>query len=418
VRTAYERQLAQAEQDAKEFQEIRAQQMASGVRRGPNGPTLPPGVTQQKLNRLRYADSQLEQSSDVLARFAKDGSATDANRLAMGVSDRGKAVDARLLARGELEKPGESVPRGFVQVISSPDAPSISKGSGRLELAQWVTDEDNPLTARVWANRVWLHLFGKGIVVSPDNFGLSGRPPSHPGLLDWLALRLVNSGWSTKALVRDLVISHTYRMSSRADAQAQRVDPDNVWLSHMSKRRLEGEAIRDAMLSAAGVLDKHPPVGSPVAFVEGQDRNPVVGRVATNETPVRSVYLPVMRDHIPEMLDVFDMAESAFVSGEREKTSVPTQALYMMNSQTVATASAKMADRLMAMNVSDNERVRAAFELVYGRHPTASEVTAVRGFFEDFPAAQGNRDVSQTRKIGWSAFCQALFQGAEFRMID
>lgn len=418
VRSAYERQMSQAEKDAAEFEELR--KLQQGQRRGPDGarPQLPPGVDQQKLNRLRYAGSQLEQTSDVLARFGSDGSATAANRLAMGASERRTPMDARLLARGELEKPGETVPRGFVQVISDSTTPDIKDGSGRLELAQWVAGESNPLTARVWANRVWLHIFGKGIVPSPDNFGLSGQPPTHPELLDFLATRLVKSGWSTKSLIRDLVLSHTYRMSSREDALAQRTDPDNTWLSHMPKRRLEGEAIRDSMLCAAGVLDRTPPVGSPVAYVEGQDRNPIVQRMGVLERPVRSVYLPVMRDHIPEMLDVFDMAEPAFVSGEREKTSVPTQALYMMNSDAVEEAASKMADRLIAMKGTDNERVRAAFELAYGRKPSQGELTAVRSFFDDFPEAQGGRDVNTTRKLGWSAFCQALFQAAEFRMID
>ncbi|MBL9141906.1 MAG: DUF1553 domain-containing protein, partial [Phycisphaerae bacterium] len=205
---------------------------------------------------------------------------------------------------------------------------------------------------------------------------------------------------------------------SRADAKARQTDPDNTWLSHMPKRRLEGEAIRDAMLQAAGILELERPIGSPAAFIEGGDRGPLIQRLDALQSPVRSVYLPIIRDHLPEMLDVFDMAETTFVTGMREKTSVPTQALYMMNSDFVMAASGRMADRLIEMPVSDNERIRVGFELAYGRSPTQGETTAVRSFLQDFPAAQGTRTVATARKQGWTAFCQALFQGAEFRTID
>lgn len=414
VRTAYERTLAQTQKDAEEFEAFRAAQ--GGNRRAMQEAAAK--LDQARLLRLRNASSQAEALSDVLARYAPDGKATDANRMAMGVVDRTRPMDAPFLVRGELEKAGDPVPRGFVQVISDDATPEIRTGSGRLELAEWVASEANPLTARVWANRVWLHLFGAGIVRTPDNFGLSGTPPTHPELLDWLALRLVEGHWSTKSLVRELVLSRTYRMSSRASAAATQKDPDNLWLSHMPKRRLEAEAIRDAMLAVSGTLRMAPPVASPVALLEGQDRNPLVARVLANETPVRSVYLPAVRDHLPEMLDVFDMADPSFVSGDREETSVATQALYMMNSADVANAANAMAKRLMTMEGSDTDRVRAAFELAYGRRPTQGEFAAVKDFFGAFPDKQKARTTDAARLQGWTAFCQALFQGAEFRTLD
>ncbi len=419
VRAAYERQRGVAEKDSAEFDQIRQAQRPGAMQRNADGmPTKAPAVDPAKLQRLRFAKSQLEMVTDVLARYDEQGHATAANRLAMGVQDRSKPTDARLLVRGELEKPGDVVPRGFAQIITPEGSPTIKEGSGRKELAEWVASDSNPLTARVWANRVWLHLFGKGIVPTPDNFGMSGVPPTHPELLDWLANQLVANHWSTKALIRQLVLSHTYRMGSQPNAKAMDKDPDNIWMWRMPKKRLEAEAIRDAMLQAAGTLDLKPPVGSPVAYLEGQDRNPLVARMASMEQPVRSVYLPVMRDHLPEMLDVFDMAEPAYVSGEREKTSVPTQALFMMNDAAVLDAAGKMADRLLALKGSDTDRVRAAFAWSFGRVPTQAEMTAVKSFFRDFPAAQNAKDVTTTQKQGWTAFCQALFQSAEFRTLD
>src|SRR5205823_1793452 len=176
-------------------------------------------------------------------------------------------------ARGEIDKPGEKVPRGFLEVVST-KRPAIKKGSGRLELAEWVASPDNPLTARVFVNRVWLHLFGRGLVPTPDNFGAAGQAPSHPELLDHLAVTFVEDGSSVKKLIRRLVLTQAYRRASTFDAGNNQVDPDNVYLWRMSKRRLDAEALRDGMLAVSGLLDLKAPEGSPVArggegFVQG-----------------------------------------------------------------------------------------------------------------------------------------------------
>jgi hypothetical protein len=225
--------------------------------------------------------------------------------------------------------------------------------------------------------------------------------------------------------VKQLVMSHVYRMSSKADAKALAVDPDDTLLWRMPKRRLEAECIRDAMLMAAGELQMTPPVGSPVNFLEGMDRNPAIVAAARMNEPVRSVYLPVLRDHVEEMLDVFDFAEPAFVSGDRDETSVPTQALFMMNSAAVTEAATTMARRVMAERSKDFERIDRAFALAVGRKPTQAEVTAVKSFFKDFLTAQTGKSAKQARasakqleEASWSAFCQALFQSAEFRMVE
>jgi hypothetical protein len=377
------------------------------------------------LQRARTADGREEAAADLLARFGEDGRATRANRLAMGVAESADPEDARLLNRGELSAPKEPVPRGVVQVLSAPGQPAIKSGSGRRELAEWIASERNPLTARVWVNRVWLHLFGKPLVPTPDNFGASGMRPTHPELLDWLAVDFMETGWSTKELVRRLVMTRTYQMSSKADPKALEVDPDDKLLWRMPKRRLEAEGIRDAMLMAAGSLDLRPPVGSPVAYLEGADRNPLVANQARADQPVRSVYLPVLRDRVDEMLDVFDFAEPAYVSGDRDETSVPTQALFMMNSERVMEAARTMARRVMKEGDSEYDRINRAFELALGRKPTQSETVAVRAFMKDFLQAQSGKGPKGTRsearrleETQWAAFCQALFQSAEFRMVE
>ena len=417
LRQFYAQQVERAKSESAEAEQLKAKAREAMKAGAARGNALTP-QEQQRLQRARDADAVLEAASDVLARFDESGKPTKANRLAMAVTDRDAPINAKLLQRGEIDKPGPVVPRGFPQVLTATGTPPVAEGSGRLQLADWITARGNPLTARVWANRIWLHLMGKGLVPTPDNFGASGTRPANQALLDWLAVDLMEHDWSTKSLIRTIVTSHAYRMSSRADRAALDVDPDDTLWWRMPKRRLDAEAIRDAMLMAAGTLDLNPPVGSPVALLEGGDRNPIVNRLLSADSPQRSVYLPVLRDHVDEMLDLFDFAEPAYVSGDRDETSVPTQALYLMNSERVTKAALAMADRLLALKASDAERVERAFQLCYGRRPSTSEMSAVKRFFGDFPAAQAAKDVRTTQRQGWAAFCQALFQAAEFRMID
>ncbi|MGD9858362.1 MAG: PSD1 and planctomycete cytochrome C domain-containing protein, partial [Planctomycetaceae bacterium] len=210
---------------------------------------------------------------DVLSNFWRTGSVEgqlekvdDDGRplpLAMGVLDREHGVDAPLLARGDVSRPGETVPRGFPQALAVDGSTVIpTQQSGRLELAQWLTHPEHPLTSRVMVNRIWQHVFGAGLVSTVDNFGTTGEAPSHPELLDHLAIQFVENGWSVKRMVRELVLSRTYRQSSTYDAAAFDKDPDNRLLWRASKRRLEAEAIRDAMLAVSGELDLKRPDGS------------------------------------------------------------------------------------------------------------------------------------------------------------
>jgi len=342
--------------------------------------------------------------------------------LAMGVLEGDKVVDAPLLERGEVGKPGRPVPRAFPRVIALENAPEPpAGGSGRLELAKWLTHPDHPLTARVMANRVWRHLFGAGLVRTADNFGFSGERPSHPELLDHLAVRFVAGGWSVKRLVREVVLSRTYRQSSAFDKAAFRVDPDNRLLWRASKRRLDAEAIRDAMLVAAGELDPARPVGSLVGRQIGDRPISLIGLdpklpADLDGTRHRSVYLPVLRDRLPDVLDLFDFAEPSLVTGDRETTNVPVQALYLMNSPFVLARARGLADRVTRDAESEPDRVRRAFELCFGRAPDTDEAALAAAFLDRGRKLAGDDATLRGRVL--ANFCQALLAAAEFRNLD
>ena len=232
----------------------------------------------------------------------------------------------------------------------------IAKGSGRLELAQWLASRDNPLTARVMVNRVWLHLFGRGLVATPDNFGAAGQPPDHPELLDTLAVSFMDHNWSVKELIRQIVLSRAYQLASSHDAKNFEVDPDNTLVWRMSKKRLEAEAIRDAVLSASGRLILEPPVGSAVAQAGEGIAGPNRRFNQDGQDLHRAVYLPVVRDQVPDSLSLFDFADPSLVTGDRASTSGPSQALYLMNNPFIIRQAEAAADRLRASAQGDEAR--------------------------------------------------------------
>ena len=342
--------------------------------------------------------------------------------LAMGVLDRDEMIDAPLFERGDIAKPGEPVTRGFPRIIALEDSPEIpGDRSGRLELAEWLTHPQHPLTARVMVNRIWQHLLGAGLVQTVDNFGTTGDPPSHPELLDHLAVEFSQNGWSIKQTVREIALSRTYRQASGFREDAFRQDPDNRLLWRMPKRRLEAEAIRDAMLAASGEIDLSRPEASLVGRVIGDKPISLIGLDQRLPKDLdgsvhRSVYLPVIRDRLPDVLDLFDFAEPSLVTGDREQTNVPTQALYLMNSPFIRARSEALADRLMGEAPSDTQRIELAFQLCLGRAPDDVEQQRALEFLEHFqPPAEAGVDADWETLIG---FCQAILSTAEFRNID
>jgi hypothetical protein len=261
------------------------------------------------------------------------------------------------------------------------------------------------------ANRVWLHLVGRGLVPTPDNFGASGQPPSHPELLDYLAVTFAENGWSVKKLVRAVVLSRAYRLSSQFDEKAFEADPENVLVWRMPKRRLEAEALRDTMLALGGRLELTPPRGSAMARA-GEGNAAFRGRGGFGGDPIttdphRTVYLPVVRDGVPEMLTLFDFPDPSLIVGERATTTVPAQALFLMNSPFVIRQAQGLADRLLERDGDDPARLTRAYQMCYSRPPSAKELRTAQTFLQDYGEAH-------SRRASWAALCQALFAGAEF----
>ena len=328
--------------------------------------------------------------------------------LCMGVQDAKRIQDSQLYDRGEIAHPVKPVPRGF-PVVMGINAALPKVQSGRLELAQWLVSRENPLTAREMANRVWRHLFGAGILRTVDNFGFSGERPSHPELLDHLALRLMDGGWSVKKLIKEIVMSETYRQASTHRRAAFNQDPDNRLLWRANRRRLDAEVIRDSMLAVAGVLDTSRRPGSLVAELDGQS----VSLIGFNTklpsdldgSKRRSIYLPVLRDHLPDVLEQFDMANPNLVTGDRDVTNVPLQALYLLNGPFVQEQAAALAKRIQ----SSPNPVQAAFQICFNRMPDAKEAALAEKFFR-------TRSTDDLKLL--LAFCQSLLASAEFRMAD
>ncbi len=347
-----------------------------------------------------------------LASFQPDGTP---RAYAMGVRERFEPMDSPLFTRGELESPGELVPRGLIQLAGPKRAANKSAGSGRLELAQWLSSRQNPLTARVMVNRVWLHLFGRGLVATADNFGAAGQPPDHPELLDALAVTFMDQDWSVKRLIRQIVLSRAYQLASSHDAKNFEADPDNTLVWRVSKKRLEAEAIRDAVLCASGKLIVEPPVGSAVAQAGEGLAGPNRRFNQDGQDLHRAVYLPVVRDQVPDSLAIFDFADPSLVTGERASTSGPSQALYLMNNPFIIRQAEAAADRLRASGQNDDSRIKAAYLRFLARNPTTAETARAHDFLSRFPAPQGGGD---QERAAWTALCQALYASAEFRYLD
>lgn len=369
--------------------------------------------------RVQGARAMLASARSDLDQFREDGSPRS---LVMGVLDRPQPLDSPLLTRGEVDQPGETVPRGLVEVLCAPDEPTkIAAGSGRLDLAFWIASRDNPLTARVMANRVWLKLMGEGIVSTPDNFGVMGMAPSHPELLDHLAVVFMEDGWSVKKLVRRIVTSRAYRLAAVHDESNFAVDPDNRLRWRMDQRRLDAEAIRDAMLAVAGRLDLSPVPGSPVARVR-EDRQGMARLVAAlRREPdfCRSIYLPIVRDQLPEFLATFDFPDASLVSGRRDATNVPAQGLLLLNSPEVVSLARSFAERVVTLTGDSEERFARAFEMALGRRPGPGEVAAIEAFRADARGTGLDRPAggAEAEEPGLVAYCQALFATAEFRHV-
>lgn len=340
--------------------------------------------------------------------------------VAMAVREEDEIGDTKIHVRGSIRNLGESVPRGFITVASIGKTPAIpAKESGRRELAEWLSSPQNPLTGRVMANRVWHWLFGTGLVRTTDNFGTTGEAPSHPELLDYLATRLVEHGWSVKQLVREVVLSRTYQLDSSAEKALISADPENRLLAHQNRRRLDAEAIRDTILTASGELKLD--YGGPNMRGAGEIDANTTAAQNTEYTYVfadtrRSVYTPAFRNKRLELFEVFDFGDINATMGRRNASTVAPQALFMLNHPFVSEQAGKAASRTLAdAKLNDAARVDAAYRLVLGRWPTDAERQLVLNFVQT-PASEGAADGGRQKL--WAQFYQSLFASVDFRYLN
>jgi hypothetical protein len=322
--------------------------------------------------------------------------------MAMSPAEEPVIEDACIHVRGSVHSLGDVAPRGVLQVATYGPAAEFPKDqSGRVQLADWIASADNPLTARVYVNRAWHWLFGSGIVRTVDNFGSTGERPSNPELLDWLAVQFVRDGWSTKKLVRILVLSRTYRQASRGGAKLVAADPENRLFARANRRRLDAECLRDTILAVSGKLtsDKGGP-GFPANLASDYGFK----QTAT----CRSVYLPVFRNALPEMFEVFDFADPSTVTGRRNASTVAPQALFMMNNPFVLEQARHAAARLLKEQLADDDaRITRAYRLALGRAPTEGERALAARFLR-----------GRAAEDGWASLFHALFASADFRYLE
>lgn len=332
--------------------------------------------------------------------------------LAMGVRDRQKPADCKVNIKGDAKKLGEVIPRGFltachVEGVDSP-GPAV-EGSGRLELARWLTGPNHPLTARVMVNRIWQQLYGTGIVGTPNDFGIYGERPTHPQLLDHLAIRFVEGGWSMKKLIRSILLTHTYRLSSDVDANQSDADDGIRLLTRHQRRRLDAEALRDNMLAASGEIELSPAEGSLI-----RHRDILVNLAGNLHKPShhRSVYLCYLRSSPPPELAAFDLPDFTTVTGQRHISTVPNQALHLYNNPFVIEQARCFAERIVTDAETQSSRIELAWNRAFSRSPTDDEVIKAAGFLKDA------EDELRDQRKAWASLCQALLATNEFRYID
>lgn len=427
---AYQKQVAQQKEAiatvvARETERLKAEKAGSAPQKFPE--TAFSEAAREELKRLREELTKLEAAEPQMP-------------AAMGVTE-GTVADLPVHIRGDFLNLGEMVPRRFPVILAGQNQPPLSpKESGRLQLARWLADPAHPLTARVMVNRVWRWHFGRGLVGTTDNFGLLGEKPSHPELLDWLAATFVEGvgalgltgvegqapnastlqrsnahPWSLKALHRLILLSSTYQQSSEPARNPQSVDPENRLLWRWGVQRLEAEEIRDALLSVSGMLD--PTMGG--TLLELKNREYFFDHTSKDKTQYgshrRSLYLPVVRNNLYDGFQIFDFGDASVPSGDRPTTTVPPQALFMMNSDLVMDSSEALAKRLLARSEVDTPgKLRLLYLTAYGREPTARETARGESALARFEAAQSSGEPAARRLRAWSWYTQTVLAANEF----
>ncbi len=407
----HEKDVADMQKDylevAKKCSTVREELIKAGIDPTKKSGAMPKEMV-EKMTTLGVLEQDVTTWQKKLAE--KQKSAPTPPPLGMSVRDGETPIDCPVYDKGEIKKPLAPVKRGALSAIPVKLAAIGPKESGRRQLADWIASPQNPLTARVIVNRVWLHVFGRGLVESPDDFGKMGMNPSHPELLDDFAARFVKDGWSIKSLIRELVMSRAYQMSSATPAQSS--DPANILLWRANRKRLEAEPLRDAVLYLGGTLDYTPREGSPVAD-KAQAIKPAgreVGRKhflndLKDDTTHRSIYLPIVRGAQLPMMQCFNAADPGLVIGNRSASITPMQSLLLMNSDQIMAQAQNFSKRLTGTTL--DARIMHAWQMACCRLPTTQELEALRGFI----SAAGDTDE------GWTQLCHAVLQSGEFQTV-
>ena len=335
----------------------------------------------------------------------------------MGVAE-GEIADTSIHLRGSHLTLGEVVPRRFPRVLARDDQTDLPDDrSGRLEFARWLTDGNHPLTARVMVNRIWRWHFGRGLVDTVDNFGLQGSPPTHPQLLDWLAVQFMESGWSIKAMHRLIMSSDVYQRDSGFNADNVQIDSANRFYWRCNIRRLEAEAIRDAMLAVSGTLD----LTTGGSLLTTKNREFLFNHTSQDKSSYadirrRSIYVPVIRNHLYDVFQLFDYTDASVLKGDRDTSTIAPQALFLMNSDLVTELTGSMADRLMSQETTRESRINRLFLEAYGRPVTDEEAERASQFlvkFEKLVSQQAGQADAPTAEA-WQALCQSIVLSSEF----
>jgi hypothetical protein len=385
--------------------EIKALERAHNARRAP------PVGESKRLKTLRKEFQRLTRlglPSDVPTAYA--------------VSE-GEPEDAVIQRGGDPGRPGPVVARSgscfsFLELLSAATVPRRS--SGRAQLAQWITRDDHPLTARVIVNRVWQHHLGRGIVATPSNFGIRGEPPSHPELLDWLTAWFISRGWSIKDLHRQILLSKTYQLSSDFDEQNALIDPGNRWLWHFQRRRLDAESIRDAMLSVSGQLDLRRPPAHPFPPIETWRWTQHNAFKEIYPSQHRSVFLMTQRLVKHPYLAIFDGPDTNTSTDVRPHSTVPTQALFLMNNPFVEAQAEAFARRLTLDQCNPERRLERACELAWGRPPLPPEIDRAKRYLERYSTALAALATStrNTELQSWTSLAKILLTSNEFLYVE
>ncbi|MCH2384511.1 MAG: DUF1549 and DUF1553 domain-containing protein [Pedosphaera sp.] len=324
-----------------------------------------------------------------------EGEHSGAPNRAMVLLDNASPHNPRIFRRGNPGMKGDAVPRRFIAALSHGERKPFVEGSGRLEMAEAIADPGNPLTARVMANRVWQRLFGSGLVITPSDFGVRAEPPSHPKLLDFLAADFVDNGWSVKALIRGIVTSSTYQQGETVHPKYAERDPGNRLLWQMNRKRLDFEAMRDSVLSVSGNLTLKQG-GRSVHIANKPDAR------------CRTVYGFVDRQNLPNLFRTFDFAGPDTTCPQRFTTTVPQQALYLLNSPFIEAQAKRLSARSGVTSADDEERIRVIYRLVYQREPSAAELALAKGFVDEFVPSVA----------AWERLGQALLVSNEMMFVD